>query len=96
MPPIMGAGAFLMAEFTNTSYLEIVKVAAIPAILYYVTHLLKGGLLFFTIVLIGSGWAFVKHVLSSNEKKIFMIVLPAQVPRLQPQPSVQPLYPISQ
>jgi len=49
------------------------------AILYYVTHLLKGGLLFFTIVLIGSGWAFVKHVLSSSEKKVFMVVLPAQV-----------------
>ena len=42
------------------------------------THL-QGGLLFFTIVLIGSGWAFVKHVLSSNEKKVFMVVLPAQV-----------------
>jgi TRAP transporter 4TM/12TM fusion protein len=40
MPPIMGAGAFLMAEFTNTSYLEIVKVAAVPAILYYVTVLM--------------------------------------------------------
>ena len=39
----------------------------------------QGGLLFFTIVLIGSGWAFVKHVLSSNEKKVFMVVLPAQV-----------------
>ena len=30
-------------------------------------------------MLIGSGWAFVKHVLSSNEKKVFMVVLPAQV-----------------
>lgn len=40
MPPIMGAGAFLMAEFTNTSYLEIVKIAAVPAILYYVTVLM--------------------------------------------------------
>lgn len=35
MPPIMGAGAFLMAEFTNTSYLLIIKYAIIPAILYY-------------------------------------------------------------
>ncbi len=40
MPPIMGAGAFLMAEFTNTSYLEIVKIAAVPAILYYITVLM--------------------------------------------------------
>jgi TRAP transporter 4TM/12TM fusion protein len=40
MPPIMGAGAFLMAEFTGTSYLEIVKIAAVPAILYYITVLM--------------------------------------------------------
>ena len=39
MPPIMGAGAFLMAEFTNTSYLTIIKVALIPAVLYYLTVL---------------------------------------------------------
>jgi hypothetical protein len=49
------------------------------AMLYYITHLLKGGLLFFTIVLIGSGWAFVKHILSDKEKKVFVIVLPLQV-----------------
>ena len=40
MPPIMGAGAFLMAEFTNTSYLTIIKVALIPAIMYYITVIL--------------------------------------------------------
>jgi len=39
MPPIMGAGAFLMAEFTNTSYLTIIKVALAPAIMYYLTVL---------------------------------------------------------
>ncbi len=37
MPPIMGAGAFLMAEFTNTSYLTIIKTALVPAIMYYIT-----------------------------------------------------------
>lgn len=35
MPPIMGAGAFLMAEFTNTPYIQIVKIAIMPAIMYY-------------------------------------------------------------
>jgi TRAP transporter 4TM/12TM fusion protein len=40
MPPIMGAGAFLMAEFTNTSYLTIIKVALVPAVMYYLTVLI--------------------------------------------------------
>jgi TRAP transporter 4TM/12TM fusion protein len=35
MPPIMGAGSFIMAEITGVPYLTIIKVAVIPAILYY-------------------------------------------------------------
>jgi len=35
MPPIMGAGAFLIAEFVGVSYFEVVKVSVIPAILYF-------------------------------------------------------------
>ena len=35
MPPVMGAAAFIMAEFTGISYLNIIAAAAIPAILYY-------------------------------------------------------------
>lgn len=35
MPPVMGAAAFIMAEFTGMSYLNIVIAAAIPATLYY-------------------------------------------------------------
>jgi TRAP transporter 4TM/12TM fusion protein len=37
LPPIMGAGAFIMAEMTGVPYLEIVKVAAIPGILFFVS-----------------------------------------------------------
>lgn len=40
---------------------------------------LKGALLFITLALIGTGWAFVKYILSDKEKKIFMIVIPLQV-----------------
>jgi TRAP transporter 4TM/12TM fusion protein len=36
MPPIMGAAAFVMAEFQGVSYAQVVIWAAIPAVLYYV------------------------------------------------------------
>lgn len=35
LPPIMGAGIFIMAELTSTSYATIVRVSIIPAILYF-------------------------------------------------------------
>jgi len=35
MPPIMGAGAFIMAQWTGISYLKIIAVATIPAIMYF-------------------------------------------------------------
>ena len=36
MPPVMGAAAFLMAEFVGVPYIEVVKAAVIPARLYYI------------------------------------------------------------
>lgn len=37
MPPVMGAVAFIMAETLNIPYIEVVKAAIIPAILYFAT-----------------------------------------------------------
>lgn len=37
LPPIMGAGAFIMAELIDTSYAEIVVGAAAPAVLFFLT-----------------------------------------------------------
>ena len=51
MPPIMGAAAFIMAEFMGISYFDVILAAAIPAVLsylglFYISHLeaLKLGL----------------------------------------------------
>lgn len=44
MPPIMGAAAFIIAEYLGVSYLSVIKAAAVPAIisylaLFYIVHL---------------------------------------------------------
>jgi TRAP transporter 4TM/12TM fusion protein len=36
-PPVMGAAAFLIAEFLKISYLDVVTMAIIPACLYYLS-----------------------------------------------------------
>ncbi len=37
MPPVMGAGAFIMATFTGLSYLDIIAAATVPALLYFLS-----------------------------------------------------------
>jgi TRAP transporter 4TM/12TM fusion protein len=37
MPPVLGAAAFIMSEFTNTPYLTIVIMTIVPAFLYYLS-----------------------------------------------------------
>ena len=49
MPPIMGAGAFVMAEFLQVPYLHVAGVAFLPALLYFLAVGL--GIHFY------SGWA---------------------------------------
>ncbi len=49
MPPIMGAAAFIIAEYCNLPYIEVVKAAFVPAVisycaLFYITHLEAGKL----------------------------------------------------
>ena len=39
-PPVLGAAAFLIAEFLKISYLDVIKMAAIPTCLYYLSLLL--------------------------------------------------------
>jgi TRAP transporter 4TM/12TM fusion protein len=44
MPPVMGASAFLMAEFLSVPYSEIVVAALVPAVLYYVALFIQADL----------------------------------------------------
>ena len=39
-PPIMGAAAFMMAEFLNVKYSTVAAAAILPAVLYYISALL--------------------------------------------------------
>src|SRR3990172_877228 len=39
MPPVMGATAFLIAQFLGIPYLEVMKAALIPAVLYFIAVL---------------------------------------------------------
>lgn len=57
LPPVMGAGAFVMAEMTGISYLSIIVAAALGAVLYYLG---VGLMVHFTAV---------KHELRSMDKK---------------------------
>ncbi|KAG6498299.1 protein CANDIDATE G-PROTEIN COUPLED RECEPTOR 7-like [Zingiber officinale] len=48
-------------------------------VLFYIFQFLKGVLLFTVIVLIGTGWSFLKPFLQEREKKVLIIVIPLQV-----------------
>jgi len=44
MPPVMGAAAFLMAEFLSIPYTEVVIAAIIPSVLYYISLFIQADL----------------------------------------------------
>ncbi|XP_020571664.1 protein GPR107-like [Phalaenopsis equestris] len=48
-------------------------------VLFYLFQFVKGILLFTVIILIGTGWSFLKPFLQEREKKVLMIVIPLQV-----------------
>jgi hypothetical protein len=46
---------------------------------YYIFNFLRGGMLFVVIILIGTGWSFLRPYLQDKEKKVLMVVIPLQV-----------------
>ncbi|VDL21312.1 unnamed protein product [Hymenolepis diminuta] len=49
------------------------------AVMYYIAHMTRGFLLIVTILMIGAGWTFIKHVFTRQEKQVFAVVIPLQV-----------------
>ena len=83
-PPVLGAAAFLIAEFLKISYLEVIKMAVVPTLLYYFSLFLmveldgrKYGMSQGTYEAVESAWTLAKrywyHFLSLSSIVIFML-----------------------
>ncbi|XP_047075221.1 protein CANDIDATE G-PROTEIN COUPLED RECEPTOR 7 [Lolium rigidum] len=69
----------LLAEAEDKSYIERTGTAHGWDVLFYIFSFFKGISLFTLIVLIGTGWSFLKPYLADREKKVLMVVIPLQV-----------------
>ncbi|KAL6972160.1 hypothetical protein U1Q18_031848 [Sarracenia purpurea var. burkii] len=69
----------LLCETEDKSYIKRTGSAHGWDVLFYIFSFLKGITLFTLIVLIGTGWSFLKPYLQGKEKKVLMIVIPLQV-----------------
>jgi TRAP transporter 4TM/12TM fusion protein len=83
-PPVLGAAAFLIAEFLKISYLDVLKMAVIPTLLYYFSLFLmveldarKYGMGQGAYETVESAWTLAKrywyHFLSLTSIVIFML-----------------------
>ncbi|RWR88912.1 protein GPR107-like protein [Cinnamomum micranthum f. kanehirae] len=69
----------LLCEAEDKSFIKRTGTAHGWDVLFYIFSFLKGITLFTLIVLIGTGWSFIKPFLQDKEKKVLMIVIPLQV-----------------
>ncbi|XP_051149402.1 protein CANDIDATE G-PROTEIN COUPLED RECEPTOR 7-like [Andrographis paniculata] len=69
----------LLCEAEDKSYINRTGSAHGWDILFYIFSFLKGISTFTLIVLIGTGWSFLKPYLQDREKKVLVMVIPLQV-----------------
>lgn len=69
----------LVSQAEDLSFIERTGSAHGWDVLFYIFSFLKGVTLFTVIVLIGTGWSFLKPYLQDKEKKVLMVVIPLQV-----------------
>src|ERR1700694_3597146 len=84
-PPVLGAAAFIIAEYLKISYLEVIKMATIPTLLYYFSLFLmveldarKYGMNEAAFKVVDSAWTLAKkywyHFFSLISIVIFMVL----------------------
>ncbi|KAI4300183.1 hypothetical protein L6164_033589 [Bauhinia variegata] len=82
---LLMAGLLLMKALNLICAAEdkhYVKVTGTPHgwdVLFYIFQFIRVVLLFTVIILVGTGWSFLKPFLQEREKKVLMIVIPLQV-----------------
>lgn len=81
---LMGALVFLKAlnlicEAEDKSFIKRTGTAHGWDVVFYIFNFFKGIMLFTLIVLIGTGWSFLRPYLQEKDKKVLMIVIPLQV-----------------
>ncbi|KVI09547.1 protein GPR107-like [Cynara cardunculus var. scolymus] len=69
----------LICAAENKHYVKVTGTPHGWDVLFYTFQFLRAVLLFTVIVLIGTGWSFLKPFLQEKEKKVLMIVIPLQV-----------------
>eukprot|EP00249_Psilotum_nudum_P010821 c22789_g1_i1 orf=356-1672(-) len=69
----------LVSEAEDKAYVKATGTPHGWDIAFYIFSFLKGIMLFVVIVLIGTGWSFLKPFLQEKDKRILMVVIPLQV-----------------
>jgi TRAP transporter 4TM/12TM fusion protein len=84
-PPVLGAAAFIIAEYLKISYLEVIKMAVVPTLLYYFSLFLmveldarKYGMSEAAFAVVDSAWTLAKrywyHFFSLVSIVVFMLL----------------------
>ena len=74
MPPVMGAGAFIMAQFLGVPYIEVAIAAVVPALLYYFAVMVQVHFEASRLGLKGIPWSQLPPLLPLMKSKGFLLI----------------------
>ena len=74
MPPVMGAGAFIMAQFLGVPYIQVAIAAIVPALLYYFAVMVQVHFEACRLGLKGIPWSQLPPIWSLLKSKGFLLI----------------------